>query len=397
MTYDLNTPAQAHLWAYEPDWRSGFRVRRSFLTDIATSRSKKEQRRALRDAPRLSLSYSTATAGDVQLAAWHHLRARQNRPTAVPDFARHALTTGSSSGGSSELTLASPPAWIAEDRHLVLCGAAGSELVVVDSVAGPTITLTAPLANAWPSGSVVRPGLFGLLSQNTRASQVKPSASLLDVTLNVYPGGEPPEDEGTAPVTFNGLELLTAEPDWSSPPAFDHIWPVEQVDFGIGRTAQFRPITQHQGLMEAQFTGLSPEGAQAFEQVFLRAKGMRGSFYRSTCQPDMALYAGVTGSTFVVTGSDIAADFGAVDFGEVSQAIEIVQTDGTRLRRLVTDIAASSGNSAITVNSSVTLTLATTARISWLPRVRFASDDLTTEWVSPRLARIAATFQTVDE
>jgi hypothetical protein len=397
VTYDLNTPAIGRLWPYEPDWKGGFSVTRSFLTDIVTSRRGREQRRALRDVPRLRLSYNSVLTGAQLRGAEQFLRAAQNRPVMVPDFARYGRLTGASSGGATTLTLASPPAWVAPNSHLVLCGGVVREMVLVESVAGSTITLTEPLANAWANGSVVRPGIFGLLRPQLRETRFKPGASGIEVQLDAYPGGEPVEDEGAAGTLFNGLEVLATEPDWSGAPSHEWLWPVEQVDYGVGRTAQFRPIDRTQGLLEAQFVGLTAAGALAFEQHFLRHKGMRGAFYRSTCNPDMVLNANVTGTTFVVQGSAIADDFAATDFGAIEQAIEIVQTNGTRLRRLVTDIAASGGNTAITVNSSVTLTVAGTARISWLPKVRFASDELTTDWLTPNLARIGATFQTIDE
>lgn len=398
MTYDLNTPSSARLWPYSPDWRARFQVSRAFLTDVWGSRNNTEQRRALRDAPRLSLAYSTAVTGDRDRAANEFLRAWQNKPAAVPDFSRYVRTAALASAASDELEIASPPAWIAAGQLLALCGSGGFELVVVASVAGDIVTLTEVLASAWPSGSVVRPAIFGLLAGAMRASQPKPGASIFDVALDAYPGGEPPESEGTASDVFNGLEVLTLEPDWSSPPTWEHIWPVEQVDYGIGRTAQFRPIDRAQGLLEAQFTGLDTAATTGLEQIFLRAKGRRGAFYRSTCRPDMLLNADVAASTtFVVQGRDLADDFGAVDFAAVGQAIEIIKRDGTRLRRLVTDIALSGANTAITVSSAVTLTTATTARISWMPKVRFASDTLTTEWLTPSFAQIRTTFQTVDD
>ncbi|QDC37106.1 hypothetical protein [Sphingobium fuliginis] len=399
MTYDLATPSLARLWPHEPDWSQPYKVKRSFLTDITTSRSKKERRRALRDVPRLTVALNALVSNASQRAADQFMRGGQNAPAVVPDFSRHAALTGSSSGGSSVLTMASPPAWVAEGQILVLCAPNGTrEAVVVESVAASTINTVDPLDNAWASGRIVRPGIFGLMKDTTRASWHKPSASTFDIELAAYPGGEPPEDEGTATDTFNGLEVVTFEPDWSGSPNMDHIWPVEQVDKGYGRTAQFRPVTRMQGITEQEFKGLSAAQAQAFEQVFLRAKGMRGSFYRSTCKPDMVLNANATASTtIVVQGDAIADDFAAVSFASVSQAIEIIQRDGTRLRRLITDINASGGNTAMVLNSAVTITTANVARISWLPRTRFASDDLTTEWVSPRFANIRATFQTIDE
>lgn len=399
MTYDLATPSLARLWPHEPDWSQPYKVKRSFLTDITTSRSKKERRRALRDVPRLTVAFNALVSDASQRAADQFMRGGQNAPAVVPDFSRYAALTGSSSGGSSVLTMSSPPAWVAAGQILVLSSPNGLyEAVVVEDVAGSTITLADPLENAWASGRIVRPGIFGLMKDQTRTSWHNPNASTFDIELAAYPGGEPPEDEGTASDTFNGLEVVTIEPDWSGSPSMDHIWPVEQVDKGYGRTAQFRPVTRMQGVIEQQYKGLSAAQAQAFEQVFLRAKGMRGSFYRSTCKPDMVLNANATASTtIVVQGGAIADDFASIDFATVSQAVEIIKRDGTRLRRLVTDINASGGNTAIVLNSAVTITTANVARISWMPRTRFASDDLTTEWITPRFANIRAAFQTVDE
>lgn len=397
MTYDLNTPSLARLWTQEPDWSNPFKVKRSFLTDAHASRSNKEQRRSLRDVPRLTLEYQALVSGTNQRTADQFLRGGQNAPAAVPDFSRFRALTGSSSAGASVLTMTSPPVWVAAGQILALYSpTVGWEAVVVDHVSGSTITLAAPLANAWASGRLVRPAIFGLFASSTRADWKKPGASTIAVQLAAYPGGEPPEDEGSPSDTFNGLEVVTIEPDWSGGPTMDYVWPVEQVDFSFGRTAQFRPISRLQTILEQQFAGLSTAQAVAFEQVFLRAKGQRGSFYRSTCRPDMVLNADASSATIVVKGKDIANDFAGVNFATVSQAMEIILRDGTRLRRLVTDINASGANTAIVLSSAVAVTTTNVARISWLPRMRFASDDLTTEWVSPTLATIRATFQSVD-
>jgi hypothetical protein len=396
MTYDLNTPSVARLWEHAPDWSGGYQLTRSFRTDIFKSRNNNEQRRALRDVPRLRAAWRTKPIGSYLRSARHFLRAAQNRPTVAPDFARYSLTTGASSGGASTLTMTSPPAWIAAGQLLVLCGTT-SEVVEVASVVGSTITLDGALANAWPSGSVVRPGIFGLLSGQLRASRFRRGAQEIEVELAAYPGGEPPEDEGTATTTFNGYEVFTAEPNWSGSPALDYLWPVEQIDYEIGRTAQFRPIDRAEQLIEAEFAGLTAAEAQSIEQTFLRAKGRRGTFYRPSGEKDMVLAADVTGTTFTVEGSDLADDFASVDFSANPQAIEICQTDGSRLHRSITDIAASGSDSAVTVSASVTLTEATTARISWMPLVRFASDDLTTDWRTPLAATIRTTFQTIKD
>jgi hypothetical protein len=86
VTYDVLTPGVARLWPYSPDWSRPFDVKRSFLTDVATSRDKTEQRRATRDEPRLSVQYQAVVSGADRRAADHHLRSWQNKPVVVPDF-----------------------------------------------------------------------------------------------------------------------------------------------------------------------------------------------------------------------------------------------------------------------------------------------------------------------
>lgn len=396
MTYDLGTLSGARLWPYQPDFRAGYEIRRAFLTDIFQSRSNTEQRRALRDVPRLSASYQTVVEGDELQAAKHYLRAWQNKPAAVPDFSRWIATTGSSSGGASTLTIASPPAWIAESRLAVICGEGLLELVEITGVSGSTVSLADPLANAWPSGSIVRPVLHGLLDARIRAQRITRGAHRIDVRIAAYPGGEPPEDEGAASVTFNGYEVFGVEADFSGSAGLEHLWPVEQIDYGIGRTAQFRPIDRAENIVEAEFDGLSPSDAQVIEQAFLRAKGSRNAFYRPSCEKDMTLAADTSGlARFDAVGTDLADDFGSIDYAENPTAIEIVKTDGTRIHKLITGITVSGGNSRVAFSGAISLTVAGVARISWMPLVRFASDELATVWRSPLSATIRTNFQTV--
>lgn len=380
MTYDVRNPSVARLFSGQPDWRSGYEVTRSFKTDMTRSRNGTEQRRALRKVPRLSVRYRTVDEVS------HFMRVWQANPTAIPDFSRHALVSGS----GDTLTFTTVPAWVSVGGLLVLCGDT-PELVEVESIAGTTVTLTDTLAGTWGAGSVVRPGLFGLLSGTTQSSRFHRGIAETSVDFAVYPGGEPPEDEGTG-TTFNGYEVLTAEPDWSASPSFDYIWPVEQIDFGTGRTAEFRPIVLPQNLIEAEFP-CSVAEAVAIEQFFLRRKGRRGAFYRSTGHKDFTLAANASGTSFAAQGTALFNDLGTFDFATYPQAIEAVLTDGTRLRRLVTGITTSGGNSIVAVNSSITMTTANTARISWLPLVRFASDDLVTRWITPLRASIRTAFQ----
>lgn len=396
MSYDVLTPSAARLWSYAPDWSQSFDVRRAFSTDIVTSRDGTEQRRAVRDAPRLSAEYRTVVSGAGKRAADHHLRAWQNKPVVVPDFARWARLTGASSGGASALTISPMPPWAAEGQPLVLCKAGVQEEVLVTGVAGSTITVDDPLANAWAVGDVLRPTFFGLFVGRVASARPNGDTSSISVSIACYPGGEPPRDAGAAWASLNTIEIFTPKPDYASAPSVDHLWPVDQIDFGRGRTAQFRPVDFMARALEAEFTGLGVAQAAATEQFFDRMKGRRTAFYLPTWESDFD-FVSSGASTFIASGSALATDFGSTDYAVVNEGVAVCLTDGTVLYRRISDIAASGGNSLVTVDSAwgVALSAANVARISRMPLSRFASDEMVMSWRTPLSAGSRLSFQQV--
>lgn len=396
MTYDVATPGVARLWDYRPDWRSSISVRRAFRTDIITSRNGTEQRRSLRAVPRYALEFSSVISGADLQAAKHELRFAQNLPRAVPDWTRFATTTSASTTGTSTITVASPPAWLADGGLAYLCNGSQSELVLIDFVYIDEVEIAGALANNWPSGTTIRPAIFGLLTGQIAARKLNRSAQDLSIEIEAYSGGEPPEDEGTAGDTLNGYEIFTGPLDYGASPSVDYLWPVEQIDYGIGRTAQFRPIEQHEQLVEADFFGRTRAQVQQIEQFWLRHKGRRSAFYRPTCEKDLTLAADASSSSTIdVLGTRLADDWQLADAPYTDTALEIVLTNGTRIRRTISSVALAGSNSRISLNASTTAAVADVARISWMPLCRFANDELVTRWQSPTSASIALKFQSL--
>jgi hypothetical protein len=398
VTYDVQSPEAARLWDYLPNWANGFDVRRSFKTDIAVSRSKLEQRRAIRPDPRISIEYRTVVQDADLRSANHFLRAWQNKPTIIPDYTRWARTTASASGGASAIVIDPLPFWIAAGQNLNLCGEE-NERVLVDSVAGTTVNLADPLSNAWPLGSVVRPTFFGLLESRIGTSRRTYGTAEITVSLDCYPGGEPPRAAGTAWATLGSREVFTLQPDFAAPPSLNAVWPMDRVDFSQGRTAEFRPVAAAERMLEADFNGMDVTTAGQAEQFFDRHKGRRNAFYMPTWEKDFVLAAtALSGSSaFLASGSDLAADFGAVDYSAVEEAVAVFLTSGTVIYRRVSDIGASGGNSLVTVGSAwgTELNAGNVARICLMPLWRFASDDMTTSWQTPLRAGTRLPFQQV--
>lgn len=396
MSYDVLTPAAARLWPYAPDWSRSFEVKRSYLTDVITSRDGTEQRRSRRDQPRLSAGYRTIVSGDSRRAAEHFLRSRQDQSVAVPDFARWARLTGSSAATTSTLTISPVPVWIAAGQPLVLCKTGITELVKVIGVAGSTITLDDLLVNGWASGDVVRPSFFGLLSGKMGSTRPNGDVADYDVSIDCYPGGEPARDAGSAWASVGGIEVFTLQPDYVGPPQIDDIWPVEQVDYEQGRTAQFRPIAAHALGMEASFNGLDLTTTTKLEQFFDRMKGRRTAFYLPSWQSDFVLAApaGSGTATIEVEGTDLFDDFGSLDYSVVNEGIAICLTDGASIYRRITGIGDGGPNSIITVNTTwgADLSSDNVARLSRMDLTRFNTDEMVTSWRTPLTAGAQLSF-----
>jgi hypothetical protein len=398
VSYDVLTPEAALLWPYAPDWSGGFNVTRSFSTDIFDSRDKTEQRRATRHDPRFSIDYRTFVTGSDLQPANRWLRTWQNKSAIVPDYARWARLTGDSDPADTELTVSPMPAWVAAGQRLVLCGDT-MEDVLVDSVAGDTITLDEPLTGDWNTGAVLRPTFFGLLEGKIASTRVTKGVAQIRVGLAAYPGGEPPRAAGTAWATLDGYEVFTPQPTFTSPPSFDYLWPVDEVDFDRGRTAQFRPVTSPSSAREADFQLLDVTAATELEQFFDRMKGRRGAFWLSTGEHDASFVsaAAMGGTTLTVDGLDIANEFGAVNFAQVRLGLSICLADGTDIYRRISDIAPSGSDTLITISGTwpATMNSGNVSRISWLQLARMGSDTMTMAWKTPLQAGTRLSFQTV--
>src|SRR6218665_3234173 len=95
------------LFPFNPNWRESCKVSYEFKTDIATSRSNREQRRALRTTPRKKISFKVTLA---HVAPLDRFMARyQNQEVALADMSRHVLTTTPLLEGDSVFPVDPPP------------------------------------------------------------------------------------------------------------------------------------------------------------------------------------------------------------------------------------------------------------------------------------------------
>jgi hypothetical protein len=393
-------PTQAYVWSFLPNWAQSFRVTREYRTDIFTSRSKREFRRATRSTPRRSFDFEAIMQGDDLREFNAMMSGVGNKPFIMPDWTRTAVLSSASASGTSTLNFAALPSWAVAGRALFLRGGAQVRptAVYVNSIAGSNVVLSAPLTATWPIGTTVMPGPVGLLDSELKVRNPVNNIGVVAVSFSVDPTSEPAEVPAAAAVTFNNREVCLLRPNWANDIDQTFIWPSESIDFKRGRVAEYFPFDFPSRLRRASFIAANVTESLEIEDILTRMKGQRGDFYMPTGENDLPPIASLTsgGSTLTVAGTFTDDHYSG---SKVFKAICVVKRDGTRLYRNVTGIATSGSNSVLTVNTPwpSTITSAEVLMVSWMPVWRFASDTLAMEWVTNTVARADQTLRMLED
>lgn len=321
----------------EPNWSTPVQVTQSYRTDVITSRSRMEQRRALRKLPRKNISFTALTQDLPGFRA-----ARTNAAVSIPDPTRVYR------GGPA-------PAWL-------VTGAA----VFVD---GTATTYSGQTGE-------IRPALTGLLT-SPKTTLLTNAVATVPVELAVTPGSETPTNYDQVIHVHDGREVFTRRPNWANTVSLDFDWPVETVDFGHGRIETFRPVTFDTETVQATYLGLGAADVQEIENFFHRVTGQLGEFWLPSGINDLPMTAGsATGSTDLhVTG-------------DYTGAIAVFMRDGRRLYR---------NYDSGTVDSPWLFDLnpEDVDMVCRMTVARLATDNLTMEWLTSDVAQTQIAIQSL--
>jgi hypothetical protein len=389
------------VWPFRPNWTQPYAETYSYLTEIITSDSGREQRRALRDSARRSVEYSILVEG----SRFHELRGLLNRRSeqiVFPDEVRVARPSVAAVNGSDTVTFAAIPAWMVGGRQVVFEDAVTQERVVrtIDAVDGMDVEFSNLNDRAWGTTTRIMPVLFGQLSPSTTASLKTNRTGVVPIRLEVEPGTEQ-EAASSAAVTFNGREVMTIAPNWTQTPSIEVLDPTEWTDNGVSVRVAYRPVEFNTSMMQAEYLLRSAGDVDAILGAFQRSRGRRGEFYQATGFEDFSLLQTVSsGSAFWrVPGHDFHA---AYDGDTVHRAFAVVLRSGVTLRFSVLDITTGGTTtpySQIQTSAAAPYAInpADVVMISWLPVVRFVSDELTLTWRTDQVADATVNTQTLED
>ena len=396
--------SRAEVWPFRPDFASPWRVSYEFKTEVITSRSGVEQRRALRIRPRKTIEFKATTKGDSFIDLKRMLTRWQNGRFILPEISRKIAVTTDIASGTSVIPVSEVPFWAVAGRDIIIQrpispykweqSVHGIQSV---NVGTNTITITNATDFDWTAGTAVHPALLCLMEPETSLTSITSTVGEINVRFSVDPTYEPNPINPTTFTTFDGREVITKSPNWSSNPVTDFIYPYEQVDFGRGAIETIRPILF--STQSRRMTYLSRTSADAEEMLaqFMRAKGQRSEFFTDSGEPDIipSVETPAGNNIIRVAGRDV---FDTYANDTVHKALLFKMVDGTNHYTKVQSITLDGSDSLITVVSAVgqTVSSSTIVRISWVRLSRHATDSLSLEWVTESVAQTQLTMRTLE-
>jgi len=383
------TGQRSRLWPFEPTWSGSVDITYAYKTDVTASRSGKEQRRAQRITPRKTLDFSILLEGDEYRAMNRLLTKWSGNSIIMADPTRFVTVLENRSDGSVEVD--SIPDWLAVGRTVIIDGAQ-RVISAVDPVAftGDTIT--------YPVGTAIRPSIEGLMKIPQAVTTPTSAVAQAKISFNVTPASEPITDFEWPIDLHNGREVFTLRPNWGQTVSNDWFRQIEQVDFGRGVIQTFRPVAFATRTQKATYLSCSATMADDIRRMFDRAKGKRGEFYMPTFEQDLTPLNNISVGTDTITVAGTATYDDYAD-DTVNRAVCIRTVDGRRIYRSIRSMYVSGGNTGIQFSQAFLSDISTDEiiDIAWMPVRRFASDELTIEWVTDSIAQTSPAIMTLED
>lgn len=370
-----------------PNWRNQVQLELDFLTDIFVSRNGKERREALRHTPRWSVNFQIAATKERLKRLRADLNQRPVDPFYMPVEWRSATTISPVSPATLSLDFDDLPFWAETGVFIVIESPTTEQVAQIAVAAGSSITLVDPLEYAVPAGSKVRQAKLVRFSGEVA---FKPETSALwtaSVRLEEVPGTQQETDIEITPPQFLNTDVFLHKPDWTSAPDVTVGNEREVYDPGRGQTFLWSPVDFSVFEVQAAHFAFDTEEAEEVIAFFTRQKGQRGSFWMPTFTQDfpVAVATAPNATTFIIRGEEFRDAY--LNDPVYRRVIAFWPSGGYQINTISGLTINGNGDTVVTCQNQWAQALRPDSRLHWLLLSRFASDKLSVDWDTTRVAR----------
>lgn len=380
---------------FKPNWSKGVKETFSWLTDVISSFSGKEQRRKLRTKPRREYEYTVLLSGDDLRKFQNRIFGWQNRPFAVPMWHHKSKTSAAASAGDTVIYLdTSNRSFVAGGLIGIVASTTSFEAVEVESVTSTSLVLGRELSSGWPAGTPVYPIMVSRLPAEVPTRRITSEVMEAQVTFKADPAdNDPAMPEVAAVVTLDGYEVITRKPNWIDPLAYDSSYPYLEFDSSTGANG-YQTSVDYPALRRA-INWLLSEKADVtdFKALLNRLSGRWKAALVPTWFKDgtVTIVAGA-GETSVTAYAPDYARF--VGFNPMQEYLMVTSGASVYFHK-ITSVSSSGEDVVFGVAPALTGEVSEGAKVTVMHRCRLSTDDVTIDYKTDGVATVTMTMESV--
>lgn len=385
------------LWDVWMNWRQGFKETHEFLTKVTSSFSGKEHRESYRQNSRLSIQFSALGTDDISRKLHRVFSTKYKISQVVPEFNRW-VEMDSSIPVTGIFTLSEVPYWMEAGKLVIL--RYGNEMLLkyIDEVTGSDVTLREGLAEEWPAGTRVYPGLICKMPDKTQVSRHARHLNEVRLSFEVSPGENP---QLIAPTfdTYDDLPIIDFTRNWASTQSEEYNIVSANLDFDTGVTAKkyFQDYMEY--IPKFTITGLNQEQVDETVSKFYFLRGRLKAFLTPDFSYErLKVVADISSSDtqIRVEGTDIEEYLsGSLTY----KVVRLTTTGGSTIIKTVTSMETvsdvSGDDTLLKFGTSVgsNILVGEIAKMEWLLKCRMGSDKLIVDWATAGVANMTISMK----
>jgi len=395
------TGSRIVVFTIPPNTRQPLRETLEWKTEVTetTFGTKSEERISHRIKPRVSISYRSIVMKPELSKLNNLLWGWQNRWFGVPMWRSVVHTEIDYLAGETFITLNQETAQFSAGGSLIFLDESGRfETANIDAVEENGLVIELPLQNNWLSGSKLYPQHVGKMPNNVQSKKITDGVVEFQFNFDFDHTTDPGLPDTPALETYQGVDLISQQPNWSraiqSGSNFDFTLLDNQGAMEIFETADAPSIPM-------TYSWLFPNSEEAVEfRGFLRRMhGRRNTCFVPSWEQDFQIVKPIL---FTENGMTVK-DNGYLRYVNlhVGRRDVFIQTVSKQhfARELLSVEEGEPGQLLLTFDGAlgVDISLADVLRISFLNRMRFASDNISIEHITNTVSQVTANLIGVND